>query len=192
MIKFRSQNAPKRGSLGVAMIFIAIAVIGVMLTISSPSKKQKSSEIEKPSLETVQPLETVQHNQIKKSNYSSYLLRVILITAAIIAVILVGSRLYRKQMRLGDSNKVNISILGRQYISPKHSLIMVRVTGRRFLLGITDSSVNLISEFEDEIESEIGIDNELEKTGIRESMTAKGNNSTFDTIVEKLKTTSLS
>ncbi len=45
----------------------------------------------------------------------------------------------------GQSQR-RINVLERFYVSPKQVLYLVNVDGREFLLGATDSSINLISE----------------------------------------------
>jgi len=157
IFNLRSQGTPRKGSLGIAMIFFLIAITGVILTISSPAEKPNSDENEKPSTQTVRS------EQLNSTNYNVYFLRVILITAAIVLVILLGSKWYRRKMGTGNSNKIEMNILSRRYIGPKHSLIIVGVAGRRFLLGITDNTINLISEFEncDETEDTVVTINEV-------------------------------
>jgi len=178
----QSQASPRKGSLGIAMIFFIIAIVGVMMTISSPAEKSESKEIDKSSIEELQT------DQFKKTNYSVYFLRVIIITAGIIVVVLLGSRWYRRKMRFGNSNKVEMNILSRQYLSPKHSLIMVGVEGRRFLLGITENSINLISESEDKNETENeenSINEEIDMQEHSAEQAKVDSDDSFDTVLKK-------
>ena len=184
IFRLQSQGSPKKGSLGIAMIFFIIAIAGVILTISSPAEKPESNESEKSSTEAIQS------DQFKSTNYNAYLLRVILITSAIVIVILLGSKWYRRKMSIGNSNKIEMNILSRRYIGPKHSMIIVGVEGRRFLLGITDNSINLISEFDGSDKKDNNattITEESDKEDNSPSHVKVDSVDTFDSVLKNIK-----
>tara|TARA_B100001123_G_C15345850_1_gene1037113 strand:+ start:20751 stop:21230 length:480 start_codon:yes stop_codon:yes gene_type:complete len=83
-----------------------------------------------------------------KSNYSNYFLRTLGITGLIIIFILMGFKWYKSKL-VENVNHFSMEVLGKQYISPKQYLIMVRIEGQKLLMGVTDQSINLIKEFSD-------------------------------------------
>lgn len=83
-----------------------------------------------------------------KSNYSNYFLRTLGITGLIIFFILMGFKWYKSKL-VQSVNHFSMEVLGKQHISPKQYLIMVRIEGQKLLMGVTDQSINLVKEFSD-------------------------------------------
>lgn len=127
----------------IALIFILIAVMGLMTMLSSIQGISKSDKVERHILEK-QKVESSQ-----KSSYTGFVLRIVLITVALIILTFLGAKWYRNRSRSDISDKMRMDIIGRRYIDSKHSLLMVRVNGRKILLGITDNSINRIAEYEE-------------------------------------------
>ncbi|NLF50407.1 MAG: FliO/MopB family protein [Leptolinea sp.] len=74
---------------------------------------------------------------------------------AVIGLVYIAFLFFRKwQIKKTGPSRQRISVLERFYISPKQTLIVVKTDSREFLLGATDSSIQLITEL-DSIESEI-------------------------------------
>ena len=83
------------------------------------------------------------------SNYSHYFLRTLGITGLIIILILVGFKWYKNKLSF-EGDYFSMEILGKQHISPKQYLMMVRIEGRKLLMGVTEQSINLVKEFADD------------------------------------------
>ncbi|UCH09894.1 MAG: flagellar biosynthetic protein FliO [Fidelibacterota bacterium] len=75
--------------------------------------------------------------------------KVIVYVALIIAVIVIGARILKRYGgdRLKQASSPDIRVLGRRYISPKQSIVMVKVRHKELLLGITDHSIRLLYDF---------------------------------------------
>lgn len=80
------------------------------------------------------------------SSYGGYLLRVMLITLALIAVLIVVARVAKKQNMLAQTTDLKMRILGKRYISPKQYFMKVMIDDRYLLLGVSEQSINLITE----------------------------------------------
>ena len=99
-----------------------------------------------------------------KSNYSQYFLRTLGITGIIIILIIVGLKWYKNKLS-PEGNFFSLEVLGKQHISPKQYLMMVRIEGKKLLMGVTEQSINLVKEFEDEISDEIIADGDNSSLG---------------------------
>lgn len=93
---------------------------------------------------------------------------------ALIGFIYLAFLFFRKwQTNKGGLTSHRISISERFYLSPKQALLLVKLNGREFLIGATDSSINLLAEVGSNTESQIEEPNDL---------------SDFETILENEKT----
>jgi len=140
-------NMNKKGSFGIAVIFAMIALIGALMVLSPDNKKP----------ENVIDQEVSENSQFGKGNrpdYLKYMSRMIIVTSLMIIVIIYGAKWYKGKMQRNDSYTLSMKILGKQFLGSKHFLTMVRIDGKNFLLGVTDQSINLISEFPEIIEHE--------------------------------------
>lgn len=125
------------------VIFALITILG-FVSILSPDPKA-----DPPAPATEQALQP-------SSTYSGYLFRVVAVTLLLIVFLVIGLRLYRKQILLKGKNSLNMNLLGRYYINDKQYLLKVSIDDRNLLLGVSDSSINLITELDmDEAEAEI-------------------------------------
>jgi len=95
-----------------------------------------------------------------KSNYSNYFLRTLGITGLIIIFILIGFKWYKSKL-VQNMDHFSMEVLGKQHISPKQYLIMVRVEGQKLLMGVTDQSINLVKEFSDEKQNKVQSDSDI-------------------------------
>jgi flagellar biogenesis protein FliO len=59
-----------------------------------------------------------------------------------------GFKWYKSKL-VQSVNHFSMEVLGKQHISPKQYLIMVRIEGQKLLMGVTDQSINLVKEFSD-------------------------------------------
>jgi len=94
------------------------------------------------------------------SNYSHYFLRTLGITGLIIILILVGFKWYKNKLSF-EGDYFSMEILGKQHISPKQYLMMVRIEGRKLLMGVSEHSINLVKEFVEEKKNRPNTDNDI-------------------------------
>ena len=76
--------------------------------------------------------------------------RIALAMAAVLALMLITWRAFIHLSGQKASPNELISILSRQSLGPKHSLLLVAVGDRQLLLGVTDQQVNLIADLSGE------------------------------------------
>ena len=129
----------KQGTMLFAIIFAMIAVLG-FVSILSPGAGE----------EIVTPTSEIQAH----SNYSGYLFRVVIVTLTMIIVLIVGLKIYRKQMKLSGKNNLDISTISRHYINDKQYLLKVFVEEKYLLLGVSDTSINFITELSSPIDED--------------------------------------
>lgn len=136
-----------------ALIFAVIAILG-FISIFSPDH----SENDAPIAENLKPQNT----------YSSYLLKVVVVTITMIVMLVLGLRVYKKQTRLKAKNSLLVDVLGRHYINDKQYLLKIEVEDKYLLLGVSDTSINCLVELDkpkqlaDEDESSFGTVLDLE------------------------------
>ncbi len=141
-----------KGSLGIAIIFIAIMLWGFYLLYSSEPKRMKPPPEDIRQTEDVIPLTSG-----KELNVSSQIVRTMVVTGVIIVIILILARWYRNSFAAGRiSKRLNIDILGRHYLDARHSLMVAEIAERKLLLGLTDTSINLLLELDND--SKITVD----------------------------------
>ena len=99
------------------------------------------------------------------SNYSHYFLRTLGITGIIIILILVGFKWYKNKLSF-EGDYFSMEILGKQHISPKQYLMMVRIEGRKLLMGVSEQSINLVKEFVEEEKNGLTTDNDISVSSI--------------------------
>jgi flagellar biogenesis protein FliO len=81
------------------------------------------------------------------SSIFGYLVRVIFVTAVLIVCIVFGAKFYRKWVfkQMGPV-KNRIRVLGRQAVGPKQFIVLVSIEGKKYALGVTDQSVNILTD----------------------------------------------
>jgi len=73
--------------------------------------------------------------------------RVLWITLVLLAFLLSGMLAYKKFVLKGSINRsAQIAVLARQPIAPKQSILIVRIEDKKYALGATDHSLNVIAE----------------------------------------------
>lgn len=151
IFKQNSHSKPGRKSYGLALVFMLIAVIGILMSFSSLPQNAKSDR-------GTQPVSAEKEaGTTFASSYPGFVIKTIIITCAIIVLFVLGAKLYKKQQRSEIFDKIKIDIIGRKYIDAKHYLIMVSVQSRQLLLGVSDNSINLIAEYDDNTSAESNI-----------------------------------
>jgi len=129
----KSKVTSKQATYLFAMIFALIAIAGFVSLVSPGTPEAPAAGSE-----------TLPTN----SKYSGYLFRVVAVTSALVVFLIVGLRIYRKQIQLSGKNNINLNLLGRYYLNDKQYLLKVTIDDRNLLLGVSDSSINLITELD--------------------------------------------
>lgn len=136
-----SRYFTKKFFYAVLIVFLLLTgMVFVLLSNSSPTPPQHTYHNQYPD-------STYVH---KKSEFqmSSYMYRVAWGTLLILFVIFIGARFYRKYANLSnDGPKSNFRIISRKTIGPKQFLLLINVEGHKLLLGVSEQSINLISDF---------------------------------------------
>ena len=60
-----------------------------------------------------------------------------------------------------EGDYFSMEVLGKQHISPKQYLMMVRIEGRKLLIGVSEQSINLVKEFIEDGEDGLTTDNDI-------------------------------
>ncbi|HEV7949202.1 MAG TPA: flagellar biosynthetic protein FliO [Glaciihabitans sp.] len=74
-------------------------------------------------------------------------LRVVVSLGAVLAVIWVAHRQITRRGSIGHADKP-ITIIGRQAVGQKASVVIIEVDGTRLLLGVTDHNISVLTETE--------------------------------------------
>ena len=80
----------------------------------------------------------------------AYLFSLLLVFAVVVVLAYWATRFVGGQISAGNLN--NSKILEQLPVSPKHSVCVIEMAGRVFMIGIADHSVNLLAEITDEEE----------------------------------------
>ncbi len=140
MISNRANNSSKRaGSMGLALLFLAIAILGIAMTTHRSSQR--------PSLAAPDSSFVLQNNTESPKSFSSLVVRTVVVTGVLIVIFLMAIKYYKKRITPDSSGRFHFEVLGKRYLSPKQYLVMVRVDESRLLLGVTDHSINLLKEY---------------------------------------------
>ncbi len=114
-----------------AVIFALMAILGFM-SIMTPESGGDSGI----ATETL-PIRT---------NYSGYLLRVVVVTVTMIVVLIFGLQIYKKQIKLKGKNNLTVNFQGRHYLNDKQYLLKLEIEGKQILLGVSETSINFLTE----------------------------------------------
>jgi len=139
--KLNKISQKKYGSTLFAIIFGMIAVLGFMSILS-------------PTPDVVTPETADGFNS--QGTYTGYLFKIVAVTLTMIVVLIVGLRIYKKQLSVTGTKNFSIHILGKHYINNKQYLLKVFVEDKYMLLGVSDSSINFISELDGPAEGSDG------------------------------------
>ncbi len=96
--------------------------------------------------------ETLDSNtSITRPNYPEMIVRVTILTSIASLMAYFFIKYYRKKIDpLGTAS--NIEILGKHYINSKQHLLLIKVEDRKLMLGVSDSSINYITELSNKTE----------------------------------------
>jgi flagellar biogenesis protein FliO len=146
MFSRKNVNTGRSGSMGLALLFLMIAVLGIVMTMN---RKPQRPQLAMPDSSYVVP----EYSETARS-FGSFIARTVAVTGLIIMVLLMVRKYLKKHNVSDGSGRFQFEVLGKRYLSPKQYLAMVRVENSRILLGVTDHSINLIREFPETEEDE--------------------------------------
>ena len=92
-------------------------------------------------------------NKNSRPNYPTLIVRVTLLTAIAGLCTYVFVKYYRNKIQPLNSS-ANIEVLGKHYINTKQHLLIVRIDKRKMVLGVSDSSINFLTELDSSNEPE--------------------------------------
>lgn len=93
-------------------------------------------------------------NTYHYSEHFGSFIRIVIAIFVLAVLLIISVKSYRKRLRFDTPNSIKMDVISRRYIGPKQSLLMVIVDTRKFLLGVTENSINLLAEFEGDFVTE--------------------------------------
>ena len=151
------------GSRLLALVFFLIVIMGAVQVLA-PSGSTAART--RPAMNSAVSDSTYVPMEISTPGLAGHIWKVVAVTAAIIGFFWLTARLYRRKMMPDFHKGGRFEVLGREHLSPKNYLVMVRVEGRKLLLGVTDMSVNMLAEFDESEEFDSkGTDLKATETG---------------------------
>ena len=134
---YKSADSPiRKSNLAFVLIFAVIAIAGMVLIVSGPSGQTGRDYVAPDSVEKAQGF-----------GIYYFLLKTVLFTAVIIVFILIVARIVRVRSAKTLAFGGDIRIIGRKYLSPKQYLLLIEVSGKRLLLGVTESNISMLASF---------------------------------------------
>lgn len=144
-----TSTAAKRRAMNLLVVvaFMVITIIGLNLrnrkieTASRGAQPVVEAPVEQPAPPS-SPYDKV------GDDLSAALWKTVIITAVIIAVIILGAMGMKRFWgdRLPQASSTEIQIVGRRFIGPKQSIAIVKVREKELLVGITDHSIHLLGD----------------------------------------------
>lgn len=140
------------------VVFLFVLVCSVFSVFAQQNSNQSSEEnqiiaqTENSFDESSIVLGGTPQNQAQERNSSTFflLLRMILFLAVVVACIFLVFRFMKKTMATPDNDDIFMRIVSSVNISPSKSVKIVTLTDKyAFLIGVSDDSVNLISQIDD-------------------------------------------
>ncbi len=142
-------------NLTVFLFFLICSVFSVFAQQNSNLQNEENQIIEQTSNsfdESSIILGEPQQNQAQSRSSSTFflLLRMVLFLAVVVACIFVVFKFMKKTMATPDNDDIFMRIVSSVNISPSKSVQIVTLTDKyAFLIGVSDDSVNLISQIDD-------------------------------------------
>ena len=142
-------------NLTVFLFFLICSVFSVFAQQNSNLQNEENQIIEQTSNsfdESSIILGEPQQNQAQSRSSSTFflLLRMVLFLAVVVACIFVVFKFMKKTMAIPDNDDIFMRIVSSVNISPSKSVQIVTLTDKyAFLIGVSDDSVNLISQIDD-------------------------------------------
>ncbi len=146
-------------NLTLIAVFVIVVIIGFMLQFDAIESRTQQpapevpATVEEPEPDRILPPITEEPAREPAfsagDNLAAALLKTVFYVVLIVAVIILGARVIRRYGgdRVKQTSSPEIRILGRRYISPKQSVVIVKVRQKELLLGITDHSIHLLYDF---------------------------------------------
>ncbi|MFC1482085.1 FliO/MopB family protein [Candidatus Neomarinimicrobiota bacterium] len=126
-----------------------IAVLGFKMILEGPntaSRQQLTEQTQSPNDATGLNLKPIEHD------LSTSLWKAVIYTVLILGAIVLGAKAIQKIWggQLAKSASSEIIVTSRRYLNPKQSLAIVKVRDRELLIGITDQSIQLLTDVTDD------------------------------------------
>ena len=134
-------------------ILYGIVIVGFIITAIFYLAWDSTPENNSPNSYQIAQTDSSNYTVPARPNLSGYLFKVILVTVIIMVLIVLGAKWYGKFSTIAGSSS-QIKILAKTHIGSKQILLIIRIEGRKLLLGVTDHSINLISDLGESNESE--------------------------------------
>ncbi len=136
----------KKTIYGIIIIgLILLSIFYLVLESGTQSDSQKNYRV-------VQA-DSTNYNVPARPDLGGYLLKVVLVTLFIIVLIIVGARWYGKFTNFNPGSS-QIRILAKHNVGPKQLLLMIRIERKKLLIGVTENSINLLSDLGESDDSE--------------------------------------
>jgi flagellar biogenesis protein FliO len=156
-------NQPKVDLRRILLIvtFGFIAVLGFKMLFDGPKTAPRQQLTEQ--TQAVDDSTGLNLNPIEQ-DLSTSLWKAVFYTMLILGAIVLGAKVIQKTWggQLAKSTSSEIIVTSRRYLNPKQSLAIVKVRDRELLIGITDQSIQLLTDVTEEdgdypdLPSEIG------------------------------------
>ena len=115
--------------------------LGLSLFISSSFSTNKEPKNKNVAI-TAEPIENK-----NRPNYPTLIIRVTLLTAIAGLCTFIFVKYYKNKIQPLNAS-ANIEVLGKHYINTKQHLLIVKIDKRKMVLGVSDSSINFLTELE--------------------------------------------
>ena len=115
--------------------------LGLSLFISSSLSTNKEPNSKNVAI-AAEPIENE-----NRPDYPTLIIRVTLLTAIAGLCTFIFVKYYKNKIQPLNAS-ANIEILGKHYINTKQHLLIVRIDKRKMVLGVSDSSINFLTELD--------------------------------------------
>lgn len=124
---------------GIGIVGLILVVLSFVIFDEEPQQKESLTGHE------IVQADSTNYTVPARPDLGGYLFKVIIITGIILVLIVIIARWYGKfsQIKTGPSR---IKILAKHSLGPKQLILLIKIEGRKLLLGATEKSINLLSD----------------------------------------------
>lgn len=148
MLNNLKQMEIKKILYGLGLVTLVLMAILFLISDNGSEYKQNYS-IQSGAIDSL----NTKTSQSPSPSMSGYLLKVILVTIFIIAILILGAKWFGKLNKF-SGNPAFIKILSKQNIGPKQFLLLIVLEKKKLLLGVTENSINHIADMGEYNESD--------------------------------------
>jgi len=157
------RNTPSGLNALLVAVFAVVAVIGMVTIYNHPMAPQQTETEPTSELLSVDqgptsgtPLDEYGPTGAKERAQSyTYLVRFVIVTGLLLVIMVLAARLFKKYLQPVGVGGLPIVIRGRQYLTPKSAVMVVKVQNRQFLLGVGEGSTQLIAELQPDDDADL-------------------------------------